>query len=195
MEESDLALRQAAVKGDRAAVETLFRTAYPAVYGFCLHLSRDPRAAEDLAQQTFLLAFRHLRSYRPELPMKPWLLRIAHNAGVSALRGKHPQVTLEDPQVQAMASPARSPEETAMAGEMRAQVQAALARLTPELRAVIVLRYQQELSYEEIARAIAKPITTVTSRLWEARRQLGRFLGPMANENEGGAHALQPLRP
>ncbi len=193
MEETDLALRQAAVKGDRAAVETLFRTAYPAVYGFCLHLSRDRRAAEDLAQQTFLQAFRHLRSYRPELPMRPWLLRIAHNAGVSALRTGRPQVPLEDPQVQAMASPGRSPEDAALADDTRRRLQAALGRLGPDLRTVIVLRYQQELSYEEIARVIAKPISTVTSRLWEARRQLGRYLGPIA-ENEGGGHALQVVR-
>ena len=76
----------------------------------------------------------------------------------------------------------------AISQETRADVQRALRSLAPNAQAILVLRYQQQLSYEEIAAVIDKPVTTVTNRLFEARRQLGSAL---RQTGEGGSDAIQ----
>jgi RNA polymerase sigma-70 factor (ECF subfamily) len=176
---------------DRATIERLFREHYPMVYAFCARMTRDPAEAEDLAQQAFLQAFRHLPTFRAGSPMKPWLFRIAHNICVDHLRRRRHHLPLETPDALATPSHDRGPEAAALAGEERARLETALASLNVDLRSVIVLRYQNDLSYEQIAHVIKKPVSTVTSRLFEARRQLASFLGGPASNSEGGQDALQ----
>jgi RNA polymerase sigma-70 factor (ECF subfamily) len=188
LKDPDSALKQSAVSGDREAVERLFRELYPPVYGFCFTMTRSRTDAEDLAQQTFLKAFASLRSFRPALPIGPWILRIAHNLFISQLRSRRPQTDLDDPALEPLASSDPAPEAVAISQETREEVQRALRSLAPPTQVILVLRYQHQLSYEEIAAVIDKPVTTVTNRLFEARRQLGSAL---RQTGEGGSDAFQ----
>ncbi|HXN04119.1 MAG TPA: RNA polymerase sigma factor [Candidatus Acidoferrum sp.] len=188
MKDPDSALKRSAVAGDRVAVERLFRDLYPPVYGFCFTMTRSRTDAEDLAQQTFLKAFASLRQFRPAHPIGPWILRIAHNQFISQLRSRRPQTGLDDPALEPLMSSDPAPEAVAISEETRKEVRRALRSLAQPMQLILVLRYQQQLSYVEIAAVIDAPVTTVTNRLFEARRQLGRALG---KTGEGGSDAFQ----
>jgi len=151
-------------------------------------MTRSRTDAEDLAQQTFLKAFASLRQFRSAQPIGPWILRIAHNQFISQLRSRRPQIDLDDPDLEPLASSDPAPETVAISQETREEVQRALRSLAPAAKVILVLRYQQQLSYEEIAAVIDKSVTTVTNRLFEARRQLGRAL---RQTGEGGSDAFQ----
>ena len=188
MKDPDTALKQSAVAGDRVAVERLFQELYPSVYGFCFSVTCSRTDAEDLAQQTFLKAFASLRQFRPAQPIGPWILRIAHNLFISQLRSRRPQTDLDDPDLEPLASTDQVPEAAAISQETRDEVRRALQSLAPRAQVILVLRYQQQLSYEEIAAVIDKPVTTVTNRLFEARRQLSHAL---RQTGEGGNDAYE----
>jgi RNA polymerase sigma-70 factor, ECF subfamily len=188
VKDPDSALKQSAVAGDPVAIERLFRELYPSVYGFCFTMTRKTADAEDLAQQTFLKAFAGLRQFRPAQPIGPWILRIAHNQFISQLRSRRPQAELDDPEIEFLPSDDPAPEATALSKETREELRRALRSLAPPVQMILVLRYQQQLSYEEIAAVIDTPVTTVTNRLFEARRQLGRAL---RQTGEGGSDELQ----
>jgi RNA polymerase sigma-70 factor (ECF subfamily) len=151
-------------------------------------MTRRRSDAEDLAQQTFLKAFASLRNFRPAEPIGPWILRIAHNLFISQLRSRRPQTDLDDPELEPLASSAPAPDEVAISQETRDEVRRALRSLAPPAQVILVLRYQQQLSYEEIAAVIDVPVTTVTNRLFEARRHLARAL---RQTEEGGSDAFQ----
>ena len=186
MKDPDSALKQAAVAGDPVAVERLFRELYPPVYGFCFTMTRNSADAEDIAQHTFLKAFASLRQFRPAQPIGPWILRIAHNLFISQLRSRRPQTDLDDPEIEVLPSNEPAPEAVALSQETREEVRRALRSLAPPAQVILVLRYQQQLSYEEIATVVNAPLTTVTNRLFEARRQLGHAL---RQTGEGGSDA------
>ena len=151
-------------------------------------MTRNTADAEDLAQQTFLKAFASLRQFRPAQPIGPWILRIAHNQFISQLRSRRPQADLEERELELVPSDDPAPEATALSKETREEVRRALRSLAPSAQMILVLRYQQQLSYEEIAAVIDTPVTTVTNRLFEARRQLGRAL---RHTGEGGSNEFQ----
>ena len=186
MKDPDSALKRSAVGGDPVAIERLFRELYPPVYGFCFTMTRNRADAEDIAQQTFLRAFANLRQFRPAQPIGPWILRIAHNQFISALRSRRPHTDLDDPELEPLPSGEPAPEAVAVSQETRLEIRQALRSLAPAAQVILVLRYQQQLSYEEIAAVIDAPLTTVTNRLFEARRQMGHAL---RQTGEGGSHA------
>jgi RNA polymerase sigma factor (sigma-70 family) len=188
VKDPDAALKKAAVSGDRLAIEHLFRELYPPVYGFCLSMTRRQADAEDLAQQTFLNAFKSLRRFRSSQPIGPWILRIAHNLFISQLRGQRGLLELDAPELNGVHSADPAPEAVALSQETRAEVRRALHSLPVPDQAILVLRYQQQLSYGEIAAVIGKPVTTVTNQLFEARRRLALVL---RQTGEGGHDALQ----
>ncbi|MDQ6691967.1 MAG: RNA polymerase sigma factor [Candidatus Dormibacteraeota bacterium] len=131
---------------------------------------RDEALAEDVCQETFLKAWRQIRTLRDEDP-GPWINRIATNEAISACRRRD--------RFQGLA------ERFAWFGNPRREVQSeegldlagALGRLAPELRAVVVLRYFQDLSVEDTAKAVGAPVDTVKSRLKVALRRLRILTG------------------
>jgi len=176
VQDPDSALKRAAVAGDRMAVERLFRELYPAVYGFCFTMTRNSADAEDIAQQTFLKAFASLSQFRIAQPIGPWILRIAHNVFISQLRSRRSQTDLDDPEIEHLRSSDPQPEAVALSHETREEVRRALRSLA----------LPAQLSYEEIGAVIDAPVTTVTNRLFEARRQMGYAL---CQAGEGGSDA------
>jgi RNA polymerase sigma-70 factor (ECF subfamily) len=131
----------------------------------------DAQIAEDAAQETFIQAWLHLPSYRPQASLRSWLYRIAVNAATDMLR-KEKRIlpnALEDLQLQ---DPQLDPEALFFQEERTALVRRAILSLPDASRAVLVLREYEGMSYHEIAEALDIPVGTVMSRLNYARKTL-----------------------
>lgn len=163
------------------------------VYNLLARMLRDPALAEDLAQETFLRAFGHLSQFDPQYKFSSWLLRIAHNLAIDALRRRGPETVSLDADQDG--GPALSASIAAPAAEdgprrlerqdLAAVLAVAIGRLRLEYRQLVVLRYQEELSYEEIAEVTGLPIGTVKSLLHRARAEMAKTLGGMGWGPEG----------
>ena len=134
---------------------------------------RDRSHAEDVAQDAFLKAFRSLSSFDLDRRFSSWILRIANNAAIDALRRStlDRRVVAHAPEAGISGSP--DPVETAALGEA---LDAALGQLRPEWRAAIVLRYHEDRSYEEIAEILNIPEGTAKTFVHRARKQMADAL-------------------
>jgi len=175
---------RAAQRGDKAAFGQIVRRYHRLVVSVAWRLSGDPELANDVAQETFLAAWLGLPSFRPEgdASLRAWLCRIAHNRAVDALRSRRPQVSFDRLTLVSESDRGGLPVVDSVEvqrAETRPAVQAAVLALPDDLRAVIVLREFEGLSYAEIAAALAIPPGTVMSRLHTARRRLAVALAPL----------------
>lgn len=185
MREVDESLAKRAQAGDRQAFAALVETHTHSVYSLCQRLVGNPADAEDLTQEIFLRLFSSLGRYRLGTGLRPWLYRIAVNACLDVLRKRQRRLRVvplgDDPadpsQEMALPSSEPSPERAYLRQEQRQAVLGAVRSLPPEYRAVIVLRYQEDLSYQEIAAVLDVPVTTVETRLFRAKRMLRPALG------------------
>jgi RNA polymerase sigma factor (sigma-70 family) len=141
-----------------------------AAYGYARWLTRDPVEAQDLAQEAMLRALRYFHSFRGE-EARPWLLRIVRNTWID-LRKRNGAEKLPLEVLETRAAEGPDPEQSALAGDRRRQVAAALAALPAESREVLVLREIEDLSYKHIAAVLDLPIGTVMSRIARAREKL-----------------------
>jgi RNA polymerase sigma-70 factor (ECF subfamily) len=133
-----------------------------------------------------------LSSYRPGGNFRAWLVRIATNMTLDALRRQKPVVDIAD---LPLAARGPEPESAALRSERQAAVRAALMRLPLQSRTVLVLREYQALSYREIADALDIPLGTVKSRLSDARQRLKEELaGYMGQRSEVQHVARRPTR-
>jgi RNA polymerase sigma-70 factor (ECF subfamily) len=153
-------------------------------YGFARWLTRDPVAAQDLAQESLLRALRYFHAFRGE-EARPWLLRIVRNTWTD-LRARNGAELLPLEIVENRAADVLDPEQSALAGDRRRHVAAALAALPPEVREVLVLREIEDLSYKHIATVLDLPIGTVMSRLARAREKLATELRGRLGRSEHG---------
>jgi RNA polymerase sigma-70 factor (ECF subfamily) len=140
--------------------------------------------AEDAAQETFLRAYAQLGSYDPARSFKTWLFSIANHHCIDRLRKRRlTWLSIDDdnlPPHPALQEQGPGPEEALVRRQQAELLQGLLARLSPEDRSVIVMRYWYDLSYEEIAEATRTTVSAVKSRLHRARGSVGQMLGPGA---------------
>jgi len=153
-----------------------------AAYSLARYLARDPVAAEDIAQEALLKAFRNLDSLRGE--PKPWLMAIVRNAYFDwRRRGDEQHLVGGEAAEDALADAADPDQDTPETALIRrgdvAQLRAAIQQLPEPFREALVLRELEELSYREVADVTSVPLGTVMSRLSRARRMLGERLGVM----------------
>jgi RNA polymerase sigma-70 factor, ECF subfamily len=167
---SEASLVRAAQGGSERAVEELFARHWPDAYRAALLISHDRAAAEDIAQEAFLAALRALPRFDRRRPLRPWLHRIVVNRAIDWARARRLRAEVD---VDAVAEVAAPPDVTGL-GELGA----ALARLSPEHRAVVVMRYLLEFTPGEIAEALELPRGTVNSRLRRGLDALGGVLEP-----------------
>jgi RNA polymerase sigma-70 factor, ECF subfamily len=155
------------------------------VFTLLLRMVRDRSTAEELAQDTFLKAFDKLATYDPARKLSSWLFKIAHNRAIDHLRRREVEtVSLDAPAGDDPDAPVRSVADTAgetpVAAAERADLSRALARavarLRPEYREVMALRYQAGLEYGEIAEATGFPLGTVKTYLHRARKELAIWM-------------------
>lgn len=144
-------------------VRAMVRQHGTAVYRLALSIVRDPALAEDVAQETFIRAWRGCGTYRGEAPLRHWLLRIAHNVAVSTLRTLREEA--RDPQ----SLPGQHAGGVESVVEDRIAIHAALARLDQLSRSIMILREVEGLTYAEIGKVLDLPLPTVKTRLFRAR--------------------------
>jgi RNA polymerase sigma factor (sigma-70 family) len=160
-------------KPDGATVERFRAVMLPhldAAYGFARWLTRDPVAAQDVAQEAMLRALRYFHAFRGD-EAKPWLLRIVRNTWTD-MRAKSGVNDRPLEEIEDRAAEGPDPEQSALAGDRRRHVAAALAALPAEAREILVLREVEDCSYRHIAAVLDLPIGTVMSRLARAREKL-----------------------
>lgn len=152
------------------AFESIVRAYQDRIVTFLARSLGDVQRAEEIAQDVFVRAYRALQTYdRPRiraLRLRSWLYAIAVNLLRNAVRGKRLRVVgleREDGTPRPIADGAPSPELHAERAEDFARVGDAIKSLSPKLRGAFVLRYLEELSYEEIAEALSQPVGTVKS--------------------------------
>jgi RNA polymerase sigma-70 factor (ECF subfamily) len=168
-----------------ADFETLAAEHLDSAYNVARWLVRDPALADDVVQDAMLRALRYFHGFRGE-NARAWMLQIVRNVALTRLKGlaESPVSSLETmpSDEDAVAAPHEEPEASLMREDDQRLVQKLLATLPLELRECLVLRELEELSYKEIARVIDKPIGTVMSRLWRARKALAEEAGVPAPE-------------
>lgn len=180
-ESSDRELLAAAANGDRAAFETLVQRHHQAVIRFAARFLGQQNAdrVDDIAQQTFISAWRSAGSYEPRAQVLTWLLTITTNLCRNALRyeKRHPAARL-DPLYAAerTESGASGPDENLRQQELSRRVQDAISRLPERQRAAILLRHYEELPYNEIANALGISHSAVETLLFRARAALRETL-------------------
>ncbi|SRR6266508_2892712 len=167
-----------ALHGDRSAFGQLMHRYAGAVYNLAYRMLGNAEDAEDASQEIFVRAYTRLASFDRQRRFSTWLLSIGSNYCIDRLRRRRfAWMTLEDA-AYALPSNEPGPERSALNREQRAIVQQALQKLPDTYRLVMVLRYWQDLSYEEIGRATGLPESTIKTRLHRARHMLAAALGP-----------------
>jgi RNA polymerase sigma-70 factor, ECF subfamily len=163
------------------------------VYNVCYRISGNPTDALDASQETFGIIFRKIVEFRFESKFSSWVYRIAVNASIDLKRrtstrwvasldaqsdgstSEHPRTEIRDDQTEA-------PVAAASRHELESEIQSAIARLSPKMRAITVLRYVENLSYDEIAEVLQISLGTVKSRLSRAHEALDRELTPVLDK-------------
>ena len=181
--QDDLLIRRAQ-RGDADAFEQLLLEHQKNVYNLCYRMANNPDDAMDLSQETFLRAWRCLDQYQFASAFSTWLYRLCSNLCIDFLRKRRRQqtvpLTFEDAdgeeQIYAVPDPAPLPEELVELKLTRETLQAAMAQLLPEHRAILQLRVCEDLPYEQIADILDIQVGTVKSRLSRARTQLKKIL-------------------
>ncbi len=186
MSDEELSLVAAARKGDVASFNQLVEFYQGRVYNVCYRMLGDAESAADVTQDTFLSAYRKLRSFRGG-SFRSWLLRIATNACYDVLRSRkrRPTTSLDalvhpDPDEQAPffepADQGESPDEAVLRHELGAALVEALAQLPDDQRLAIILCDVQGMQYQEVAEITASNLGTVKSRLSRGRARLRDIL-------------------
>lgn len=172
LEDNDLVSR--ALGGDLRSYEELV-SRYERLVGHVLYAyaGRDA-AVDDLVQETFLKAYDRLDTFNPDYRFKTWLLAIANNLGIDTLRRRRDVIEF-NPEIHARVT--RGPEDAAVEADRSRMLQEAIATLPETYGVPLLLRYNEEMSYAEIAEVLGITVSAVKSRLFRARHMLSRELG------------------
>lgn len=163
--------------GDIGALEALYEQYKTSVYRSALAITRDRGAAEEILQDAFLRAFRHIDNVHDGGPIGPWLHRITINLSYTwATKRKRWSLPLEQVIDRLITAPASSPEHTVEQNELQQVVREAIDQLEFPHRATIVLFYLEGFSLAEIAEIMDVPEGTVKSRLYYGRKKLREAL-------------------
>jgi RNA polymerase sigma-70 factor (ECF subfamily) len=157
--------------GERNAFSELIHIHAQGVRNVIYRMCGDAQIAEDAAQETFIQAWIHLSTYRPQTSLRNWLYRIAVNAATDLLR-KEKRILPNDIEDLSLMDTHPGPEASFHQEERTALIQKAILSLPDASRAVLVLREYEEMSYQEIANTLDIPVGTVMSRLNYARKIL-----------------------
>ena len=194
--DADAMLVERAVAGDEKAFELLVIKYQRRIQRLIGRMVRDVDLVEDIAQETFIRAYRALAQFRGEAQFYTWLYRIAVNTAKKALMDLKRNPTVSEnffksgdddetsPLENDLISP-ETPDAVLASKEIAEMVNSAMEALPEELRQAITLREIEGLSYEEISEVMSCPIGTVRSRIFRAREAISEKIKPLL-ENQSG---------
>ena len=163
-------------RGDREAFDALLARYQNRLYRYLLRLVRDPSQAEDLFQQTWLRVMTHLDRYDERRPFEPWLFAIARNLAIDHLRRTTPDV-LDESSTGALAAKGPDAFETLLERERRSALAERVETLAAIYREALTLRFEEGMTFEEMASLLDCPVSTVKSRV---QRALGALRNKMS---------------
>jgi RNA polymerase sigma-70 factor (ECF subfamily) len=182
---------EALKSGDRAEYARLVETYYELIYRLAYKMLNDPQEAEDILQETFLKAYRHIDGFDGRSSLSTWLYRIATNEALMSLRRKKLDTVSMDETLDTMEGEVEPvqivdwcclPEAELMSAEAQARLNQATEKLPATLRVVFVLRDIQGLSTREVAEVLSLSETAVKTRLSRARLRLREDLSDYYSE-------------
>lgn len=171
----DRRLVELALEDDDTAFEYLFDRYRDAIRRLLVQRSGNASDADDLLQETFIKVYINLHKYSPEYTVGQWVYTIARNTFIDFVRRRQDDLSIDE-RFTAPASSSPTPEERFINLQQRTQIEGYLERLSPRYRQLIVLRFFDELSYEEIAAKLSLPLGTVKTQIHRAREQMCRFI-------------------
>jgi RNA polymerase sigma factor (sigma-70 family) len=188
--DDDAILVRRCLRGDDEAIHQLVNRFQSEVFGLCVRLLSHRHDAEDVTQEVFLRIFRGLRGWDAQRPLKPWIMSIAVNRCRTFLSQRSRRPELVDYLQDTVAGPPADD-----SGELVQEVQRAVAELRLEYRTAFVLFHEQGQPYEDIARAMDRPVGTIKTWLHRARMEILERLrsrGMIADDAEAQPAARLP---
>jgi len=188
--QTDLELVRRVQSGDKSAFDVLVLKYQQKVINLVTRYVHDPHIAMDVAQESFIKAYRGLKNFRGDSAFYTWLYRIAINTAKNHLVSKSRRMPDDDIDAQeaeqyeggAKLREISTPENELLSAEIHKTVHTAIEALPDDLRIAITLRELEGLSYEEISEAMECPIGTVRSRIFRAREAIEKELEPLLNK-------------
>lgn len=172
----DRALIKAIAVGDAKALEQLFTRNQTRVFRYLARIVRNEAQAEELVNEVFLGVWQSAARYEGRSEPATWLISIAHNKAVSALRKKREVSSIDEDAANAIEDGADTPEVSTQKLDKAAQMRAAMQSLSVEHREILDLVYYQEQSVSEVAEILGIPEATVKTRMFYARKKLSELL-------------------
>jgi RNA polymerase sigma-70 factor (ECF subfamily) len=178
--ESDVRVIARARRGEQAAFAELLRAYRAPVFNLCLRMLKNRDDAEDIAQEVFIKVFGMLERYDERYAFRSWLFKIAANQCIDFIRKNRVKLqSLDEPLKyqgeeieRQFPDDSRTPDEDLELREVGRLLLAITDELPPHYRSMIVLRHQEQLSYEEIAQVLDLPLGTVKARIHRARAMM-----------------------
>jgi RNA polymerase sigma-70 factor (ECF subfamily) len=176
--------------GDVAAFHHLFDAYGPKILNYLFRMTGSREMAEDLAQETFILAFKKLSALRDPSKFQSWIFRIAQNNVYQVFRGNKPQMVSIDEEksqelsdVQKLATPSSGPEAEVLSDELQTVIQDAINALPEKYKTVFVLSAIQKLSYKEISKIMGRSLASIKSDIHRARVEVRDRIRSYIGEN------------
>ena len=171
----DRELVERVLKGDNGAFEYLFNRYRDAIHRLFVQRLGGANDADDLLQETFIKVYINLHRYSAEYTFGQWVYTIARNTFSDFVRRRQDDLPIDE-RCAAPASSAPTPEESVINLQQRTQIELYLERLTPRYRQLILMRFFEEYSYEEIAAKLVLPLGTVKTQIHRAREQMCKLI-------------------
>lgn len=177
-------LIRSAQSGDRDAMIQLLREIETHVYRTAYYILGNEQDAMDAAQEALIRVYTKIQSFEEKAQFKTWVQRIVTNICIDKFRRNKPTVSIDEHAMNFTAD--HSVEEEVVATYVSQDIREAINKLSDHYRAVIVLRYLQDFSYNEISDSLGLPLNTVKSYLFRARQQLQSLLQDYQKGGVGG---------
>jgi len=187
--DKDLILVRRAKRGDYKAFDLLVLKYQSRIIGLAMKFVKDIQTAEDVAQESFIKAYKSLDSFREESAFYTWLYRITSNTSKNYLISKKRKKELLESEISSEEIDifdipgGSSPEEILQANNLREVIFESLSNLPEDIRTAVSLREFEGLSYEEISEVLGCPIGTVRSRIFRGREIIQEKISPLLNSN------------
>jgi RNA polymerase sigma-70 factor, ECF subfamily len=169
--------------GDEEALRTLIERYLKPIYNFVYRYVGDEGSAEDITQDTFVKAWKHLKRFDQKRRLKTWLFTIAKNTSLNWIKKKKPALLSEfenwegeNELSESIADPSPLPEKLFERSELSVTLSSALNELNPNHRIVLLMHYKDDFTFREISESLGKPIHTVKSQHRRALIKLREIL-------------------